>query len=69
LLDQLGRSLAPGDRVEVPIKFLNAAAILPDLRVGDVFMLWERRVFAFGEVVSIGGGRGDELSAAEWEIE
>ena len=46
-------AIYPGQTVIVPIKFLDSPTVLKILHVGDAFELWDRRVFAEGEVVEI----------------
>lgn len=52
-MERVGRSVAPGETVDVPIKFLNPALIKPRLRTGDQFRLWEAGFFAEGEVLQV----------------
>ncbi|OGV52840.1 MAG: hypothetical protein A2X49_09360 [Lentisphaerae bacterium GWF2_52_8] len=52
LLDKTGL-LQPGMTAIVPIKFLNPSIILPFIKTGDVFGLWEIRMIAYGKVISV----------------
>jgi hypothetical protein len=53
LLDQIGNPLLLGETMIVPIKFLNSNNILPRMKVGDQFLLWEGKYIAEGEVIEI----------------
>ena len=53
LLDQVGTTLAPGDTVVVPLKFLLPEYIVPRLKLGDRFKLWDGKDFAEGEVLEV----------------
>jgi hypothetical protein len=52
LLDETG-SLYPGDEAIVPLKFLHPPGIVPKLKVGSKFKLWEGKDVADGEVTEI----------------
>ena len=52
LLEEVGR-LAPGVTAEVPIKFLLSNVVLPMLRVGSQFRLWEGRYIGSAKVLSV----------------
>ena len=45
--------VSPGDTVRVPMAFLSPELILPRLRVGSEFTLWEGRTVARGRVTEI----------------
>ncbi len=50
LLDKIG-PISPGEKKErVPIKFLCPNLIMPKLKVGSKFYLWDMRNIAEGEV-------------------
>ena len=53
LLDQAGIALPLGTSVVVPIKFLFPEHIMPRLKRGDQFRLWEGKVIAEGEVLEV----------------
>ena len=54
LLTQIGRDIAPGETLErVPAKFLCPETVLPHLRIGTSFQLWEGKIIGYGEVLSI----------------
>ena len=51
---QLGKAIDPGATAEnVPIAFLSPAEVLPHLRVGTKFDLWEGRPIGEGEVTAL----------------
>jgi hypothetical protein len=52
-LDDVG-PLAPGDEAKVPIDFLWPELIVPRLKVGDHFTLWDLGTKAEGVVEEIG---------------
>lgn len=53
LLDQVG-SILPGDyKKSVPVKFLYPKLVIPKLKVGTKFYLWDMRNIAEGEVLEI----------------
>jgi hypothetical protein len=52
LLDDIG-PVSPGETVEVPIQFLCPEDIVPRLRPGDRFQLWEGGFIGEGEVLEI----------------
>lgn len=43
----------PGDEVVVPIKFLSPEIVLPLLKKGGWFTLWEAKTVAEGEVIDL----------------
>jgi hypothetical protein len=53
LLDQTGSPLLLGTTMVVPIKFLNPQSVMPRLKVGEHFLLWEGKYIAEGEVTEI----------------
>ena len=53
LLDQVGVSLAPGDRATVPLKFLRPELIVARVQPGDEFRLWALGFFADGRVLEV----------------
>jgi len=53
LLDQPGIGLLLGESAVVPIKFLFPEDIMPRLKKGDQFRLWEGKEIAKGEVLEI----------------
>ncbi len=54
LLDEHG-PLAPGATAVVPITFLNPEAVIPQLKVGDEFRLWELRYIGTAKVIAFAG--------------
>jgi hypothetical protein len=46
-------SLSPGQTARVPIKFLRPDFVLPLLRVGSEFTLWEGRTIGHGRVIEM----------------
>jgi len=52
LLDDIG-SISPGETVEVPIIFLYSELIVPKLKIGSKFRLWERGFKGDGVVLDI----------------
>jgi hypothetical protein len=56
LVPEYGRPIAPGDVVnELAMIFLSEEAVLPHLRMGSRFTLWEGKTIARGEVLRIEG--------------
>jgi hypothetical protein len=53
LLDQAGIDLPLGGNAVVPIKFLFPEHIVPRLKKGDQFRLWEGKEIAVGEVLEV----------------
>jgi len=53
----LGRPIAPGDTIhEVALTFLSADEVIPHLKPGVTFTLWEGRPIGRGTVVCIDDG-------------
>ena len=52
LLGNIG-SVKPGDKIIVPIKFLDSQKVLGLLKQDDKFELWEMRNIAEGKVVKV----------------
>ena len=54
LIPELGRELFPGGVFEnVPMVFVWEDDVVPHLKMGDKFKLWEGRIIAEGEVQKI----------------
>lgn len=54
LVSELGKPISPGDVIDrLPMVFLSSDEVIPHLRKGTRFTLWEGRTIACGEVVSI----------------
>lgn len=54
LVEEYGTPILPGDTIEnVRILFLSPNEVIPWLKVGTRFTLWEGKTIAHGEVVSI----------------
>lgn len=54
LVQEYGGPISPGDTVEnIRIVFLSPDEVIPQLKVGTCFTLWEGKTIAHGEVVSI----------------
>jgi hypothetical protein len=57
LLDEIG-SITPGEyKKNVPIKFLSPELILPILKKGLKFYLWDMRNIAEGEIIIINSSK------------
>lgn len=50
LLNNIG-SIKPGDKVVVPIKFLDSETVLKIITKNDTFTLWESGIIADGKVI------------------
>ena len=44
----------PGESAVLPVKFLDARAVVPKIEVGAVLQLWEGRVIGSATVLAIG---------------
>ena len=53
LLDQIGKGLAPGETIIVPIKFLYPELARPRLKLGLRFTLYEIGKIGDGEILEI----------------
>jgi hypothetical protein len=54
LLAELGSTVDPGDSVEgVPLTFLSADEVMPHMKPGVSFSLWEGKTIGAGTVVSV----------------
>jgi len=60
--------IAPGDTVEVPIKFLDPDRVLPLLIVGDSFELWEARPIARGKVLAFAANLPREFQSRREKV-
>ena len=47
--------MSPGTNARVPVKFLSPALVLPRLRAGSSFTLWEGKTIGRGTVVEVMG--------------
>jgi hypothetical protein len=56
MMRQYGKEIQPGDTVrDIEIKFLSPDEVLPHIRTGTKFDLWESGLIGEGEVVSTDG--------------
>ena|SRR5881396_3116215 len=54
LVRRTGKPIAPGETADgIPIIFLSTEDVLPHLRVGISFELWEGRIIGDGEVMEM----------------
>ena len=51
---QLEKEIRPGDSVQdIPIVFMSSEEILPYLKIGTKFCLWEGKLIGLGEITAI----------------